>query len=124
MRRAIMMLQNSKYLYSDNINEYDIYNINGFVDENTLNDIINTITYCSFNDVIKKTKNIIADGHSIDYLLKQLFNKLRINKEIDDEKKAVLFIEFSKIQQQIINGSNEYLQLLKIMTVCHKILKN
>ena len=151
MRKAIMLLQNLKYLHNykitlnkpikdltinqlktiqisdkkinKNITKNDIYKIAAFISIEDANNIINDILTCNnIKDVSKMVKKIIATGNPIDNILIQL-NKAIIESEIfDDEKKAIILNNSGEILYKMKESSNEYIQLLNYMVEIYNII--
>lgn len=127
MRKAIMMLQNVKYVQiasGNTVTKTDIMEMNGYMTDDKLYDILNIIKTGSFDQVIQCHKDIIHDGYPLDYLLEQLFDKIIEDQSIDELKKSKMAIHVGQNQKMILDGSDEYLQLLDILTYCHMVIQN
>lgn len=127
MRRCIMMLQNLKYMQKIDKNNSTINQIlemNGYMDENKIIKILDNLKNKSFNYNLKSIEEIIASGYSVDYTLEQFFEVLINDKMISDNNKSKICLHFSDNQKKIIDGSNEYLQLMDILMYSHMILQN
>lgn len=117
MRKALMLLQNVKYLGNMSmVTPDDILDIAGDVPSSIINLIKESCINKNSNisRIIKLTKSIRSYGYPIDNILKKI-NKLIINDDdLDDEMKSKICITLSNTERQLIDGADEYLQLLNI----------
>lgn len=151
MRKAIMLLQNLKYLHNykitlnkpikdltinqlktiqisnkkinKDITKNDIYKLAAFISMEEADEIIKEILICNnIKEVSKLVKKIIATGNPIDNILTQL-NKAILETEIfNDEKKAIIINYSGEILYKMKESSNEYIQLLNYMINIFNIL--
>ena len=151
MRKAIILLQNLKYLYnykkkinkplgkmtihelkfltnlnceenSTEISQKDIYNIAASIDKDDANKIINDTLECkNIFDISKLSKNIIATGYPIDNILLQLNNVILETNKLNDEEKARIIIYSGNIFFKMKECSNEYIQLLDYLSCIYGI---
>jgi replication factor C subunit 2/4 len=129
MRKSIMILQNLKYINNNNkqITKDDIYLIAGCVSQSVLDKIVDTCINVKKNikhitnvsDVLKLTKEIRTFGYPIQNIIEQI-NKLIINNDdLDDKQKSHICLHFAITEKRLIDGADEYLQLLS-MLMCIK----
>ena len=115
MRRSIMLLQNLKYVKHD-ITLQDIDDIGGSIPLNIKNKIkkicINKKT--NVGDVVQLAQQIRADAFSFDNLIK-VINDLIVTCDISDEIKAHICLHIAKVERRVIEGGDEYIELLSIL---------
>lgn len=118
MRKAIMMLQHLKYMQK----KYNIENtidkiseMNGYIPEKYIEEILYSLKNKTFDENLISVRDIIASGYSVDYFLEQFFKILIEDKELLDEVKCKICLHFSDNQKKIIDGADEYLQLLDMV---------
>lgn len=126
-RKGILMLQNIKYikkniLLENKITKNDIYDNCKYISQEIMNNYITDIMVNNnILNVIKVTKEIINKG----YIFNSVINKIIINiinlNNIEDKTKAKILFEISNIEKNINDGANEYIQLLKIITMISDI---
>lgn len=152
MRKAIMMLQNLKYLYKNKelykksfadftetenkyikymtFNKYfssdvsinDIYKLACLLPLTLINKIIDiAIGSTGYHSLCKLAKNIIAIGYPIDNIIGQLNNCILERSDIDDVKKSKIFIASGTVLYRIKEGSNEYIQLLHMLSIINGV---
>lgn len=154
MRKAIMILQNVKYLhdfkkflkksiskmsiaelkivnnirlddYDEQITDKDIYKIASYLDITQIDNIIDDTINCkNIYELTKKTKDIIALGYPIDNILFQLNNNILHSDKFTDEDKASIIYNSGNIFLKIKECANEYIQLLSYLSYIYKICKN
>ena len=126
MRKGIMMLQNLKYMqkFYDNDDETvdKISEMNGYMQEKDIEKILNGLKNCSFDENIKVVEDIVESGYSVDYFLEQFFNVLITDKDLTDEMKSKICLHFSDNQKKIIDGADEYLQLMDILMYTYMVV--
>lgn len=68
-------------------------------------------------------KNLIYDGFSTNQILTQLHDVLIERGDFSDQKKAVLFERIAQIDNNLMEGADEYLQLLDLLVLIMKQMK-
>lgn len=124
LRKAIMLLQNLNYLKREIIVD-DVYNISNIVPTSLLN---KTIRICT--DVKNKTtknisnlvEEIISEGYPINNILLQLTNAICKSNKIDDHKKSLICFHISITEKRLIDGADEYCQLLSVLMYIKSVM--
>lgn len=131
MRKAIMMLQNIKYIKShdakESINKNDVFNMTGFVTEDILNKIKDVCISKTQNvgEIMKLTRKITSYGYPLQSVLNQINIIIIHSKNLTDKMKANISIHLMKTEKRLIEGADEYLQLLSVfMCIKHSIIVN
>jgi len=68
-------------------------------------------------NVIKITKEIINKGYVFNSIINKIILNIINSNNIEDKKKAQILFEISNIEKNINDGANEYIQLLKLITM-------
>jgi replication factor C subunit 2/4 len=122
MRKSIMMLQNLKYIYKykNEINLDDVYHIGNYIPEQYLSNIWNNIL---LNNKIKSMDNILNvsldirnNAYPLNNILIQLTKYLIKEDKLNDEQKSIISYHFGNMERVIIEGGNEYIQLINILS--------
>lgn len=129
MRKSIMLLQNIKYIKLDNssIAKEDVLNMACCVTKETLDKVQMTcITDKEINseEILELTKKIRSLGYPIQNTIKQIDEMIIYNDELDDKMKSKICIEITKIQRNLADGADEFLQLLNLFTSIKSISCN
>lgn len=125
MRKAIMLLQNLKYINHIGISAQDVYDISGFVPQKVISKIEHiclTDKNLDIKKIIKFTKRIYAEAYPIHSILLQISAFIIYNKNISDSVKSDICIHISNIERRLIDGADEYLQLLSLILFIKKNL--
>ena len=120
MRKAIMILQNLKYVqtYNKNISKRDVYELASCVPDEILHKIKKTCVSnksINVNKIVKLTKDIRAYGYPIHNILKQIHLMIIRDESITDKEKSIINLHLSKTEKRLIDSSDEYLQLLSVL---------
>ena len=125
MRKAIMLLQNLNYL-NKQIDINDVYEMSSMMPMDKLKNIINiSINNIKNTAEIKLlTNEFIVNGYPLNIILTQLTELIVKDPNINDKMKAVICLHIANTERRLIDGADEYLQLLSIfMCIKTTILK-
>lgn len=116
MRKAIMLLQNLKYL-NKSVQINDIYTVANMVDISLLQKVIEKCVMDKTENILEITKmaNFFRmTGYPLNSILRQI-NQLIINdKTFTDNMKSLVCIHISNTEKRLLDGADEYLQLLSV----------
>jgi len=128
VRHGIMTLQYLKYIYDSQgcITLTDVYQITNYLPVETIQELFNNCIY-NKNSTIKSIKgeiiNLRQKGYSINTVIEQLNSIVITSNKMNDMQKAKICIIMGEIEKMLINGSDEYIQLLYLLTSIHKIYR-
>lgn len=120
MRKAILVLQNTKYS-KQLVNTDLVHKLAGIVPQETIDDIITTCIEKTMNDVFKKTKEIRNTGYPFNNIVKQIVYTIIKDNRLSDQQKGQICFRFGTIEKRLLDGSNEYLQLLSGLTCIYDV---
>jgi len=131
LRRSISVLQNLKYLNIHKkqqgliINSDDVKEICGLMPQSFEIRIIDTCFNgkSKIQDITKLTNLIMSNSYSI-YSVVDRILRLVLDYDLDDINKSKIVIYFLEIEKQLLGGSDEYLQLLGLLTHIHQVIKD
>jgi replication factor C subunit 2/4 len=127
MRKAIMILQNLKYIqnmHNRKVNIDDVLKVGCHLKRSVCVKILDKIlTAPNLLKIKNITDNIIANAYSIDNFIIQLTELIQINDKLDEIQKARIINQLSTIQTIILDGGDEYLQLLNCLSYIFAIHK-
>jgi len=115
MRKAIMILQNLSYL-SKSITVDDVNKMANIIPIEQIKNTIYTCidNSCSTINICNMVNELTRTGYPINTFLEQLVECIIDCDNITDEMKAKICLHISKTEKRLIDGGNEYLQLLSI----------
>lgn len=123
-RKAIMILQNTKYIYKmkKNINENDIIEMIGLSTNEELNLIWDEIKKSSvdksMNNLSKITTNIHNFGINLNQFLIFLKNKI-LESRFSDNTKSMIIMKIAGTEARIIERGDEYINILNILCLIY-----
>lgn len=122
MRRSIHKLQNLQYLskIKDIITYDDINNLIGNIDNKVIDDIIKICKTKNISSVIERVNYIKREAYPIQFLLQKIQSNLLNDKDLDDSKKANLMIMISNVDVKLLNGADEFIQIMNVLLKIHK----
>jgi replication factor C subunit 2/4 len=120
MRSAIMILQNLQYINTPQkeICPMNIYEIANCIDDSQLQEIKKIcIMDKKMNAVkiVKLAKKVRSSGYPIYNLLDQIHQIVINSKKLSDNVKSIICIHFARTEKRLIDGADEYLQLLSVL---------
>ncbi len=127
LRKAILMLQNIKYIKNNisqdkKITKNDIYNVSKYISQEDMNKYISDIkSNGNILNIIKVTQEIINNGFIFNSVINKIIQHIIMNDNYDDNSKAKVLFEMSNIEKNINDGANEYIQLLKLITMVSEL---
>merc|ERR1712025_707093 len=118
MRKAITYLQSAARLKSEeSVTEQDILEIAGVIPVSVLDELIEACKSDSYEKLEANVKGMIADGHSAAQLITQIHDVLIEMDELKDKQKAAVMQRLAVIDKRLIDGADEYLQIMDLATV-------
>jgi replication factor C subunit 2/4 len=112
LRKAINLLQKCFNSYGDQINEELLNEMSGIIPNNKFNELIDSIFKKDIKNVDFLINNIFLEGYSLVNQI-NIFHNFIINLELQSDKKANILCKLAEIDQNLIKGCDEYIQLMK-----------
>jgi len=124
-RYGIMILHYLKYMskLTDKLTDKDVYRITGTVDD----EIIKLIWKSSLFGNVKQIRDTAIMIHRNSYPVKNVLDKLTkcvFEENINDKKKSQIIWEVCQTEKRLLDGSNEYIQILYLLSIIRTIIKN
>jgi replication factor C subunit 2/4 len=124
LRKAITSLQSAHRLKgSEGITKKDVYEITGVIPTKSIQGILNVCESNSYEKIDDYVKKMIMDGFPAAQILNQLHDVL-IASNYSDKQKSTIFEKIAICDHRLLDGADEYLQLMDLCTVmmqtmCH-----
>lgn len=125
LRKGIMILQNVKYynqVSKNSVTVQDIYDLTGHVSIKTIEPVWNML-FNTENKYIKIINEFTRNCVPISSVLLCL-SDLNAASNLSDKQKALISIQISNTDKRLVDGGDEYLQLLNIISYIHGIINN
>lgn len=118
-RKAIMILQNSKYIIKikKNITTKDCDEFSGMTSEIELDNLWKTLNDATIYEINDLAHYVIDNGININNLLKYINNKIINSTSINDDTKQKLLIEILNISSRLLEKSDEYLHIIYLFSI-------
>jgi replication factor C subunit 2/4 len=113
LRKAINFLQKCYNAYDENINDFILEEVSGILPNNMFEELINYIFTKDLTNIDKYIKYIYLEGYSlVNQIL--LFHDYIINSNITNKQKSNIILKIVEIDQNLINGCDEYIQFIRL----------
>jgi replication factor C subunit 2/4 len=114
MRRAVTTLQ-SVHALGKGVDDNTIAEIAGKPPLEVVDALYQALQSSTFDDMKVAVEDVCAAGYSAQTLLASLLQKFIVSKTLNELGRAKLAIRIAEAEKNMIDGADEYLQL---MTVC------
>ncbi|KAJ3142058.1 hypothetical protein HK100_003253 [Physocladia obscura] len=117
LRKAIMYLQSAYRLHqSEPIEARVIVEIAGVVPDAVIDGLFTAWVGRRFYEAQKCVKDVVRNGYSGGQIVLQLFDRVLGDVELTSTQKARMSESFGQIDKALIDGSDEEMQLLKLLS--------
>ncbi|KAJ1382547.1 hypothetical protein SESBI_44152 [Sesbania bispinosa] len=124
LRRAITYLQSAARLFGSSISSKDLISVSGVVPPNVVEELLKACKSGNFDLANKEVNNFIAEGYPASQMLTQLFEAIVEENDISDEQKARICKKLGEADKCLVDGADEYLQLLGVVSNTMQALCN
>lgn len=124
-RRSINTLQNIKYipgLKTRNVTKQDIYNITSYMDKTFFDSVWDKILTTTVSELSNMAVEITNTGYPMNYILECIESKV-IESEMSQIQISKILIYIGKVERMITYGSDNYVQLLAVLSYLNGINK-
>ncbi|KAI9330963.1 P-loop containing nucleoside triphosphate hydrolase protein [Obelidium mucronatum] len=116
LRKAIMYLQSAYRLHQNDIIKADvIVEIAGIVPFNVIDNLFSCWVKKDFYAIQKAVQSVTREGYSGTQVVSQLHDRVLTDVELTCAQKARMSESFGLIDRALVDGSDEQLQLLKLL---------
>ncbi|KAG6515991.1 hypothetical protein ZIOFF_026437 [Zingiber officinale] len=124
LRRAITYLQSAARLFGSSISAKDLISVSGVIPHESVEALFRACRSGNFDVANKEVNNIIEEGYPVSQMLYQLLEVIVNGDDISDEQKARICKKFGEADKCLIDGADEYLQLLDVASNTMRALCN
>ncbi|CAN1234456.1 Replication factor C subunit 2 [Linum perenne] len=111
-------------LYGSSISSKDLINVSGVVPQSIVQSLFASCKNGNFDLANKEVNNVISDGYPVSQMISQLFDIIVEADDITDEQKARVCKSMGSADKCLIDGADEYLQLLEVVSNIIKAIHN
>lgn len=128
VRSGINTLQFMKYVYEEKgeITVEDIYETTNYLPVSVIDDVWKKCienNKATFKEIKQEALFLKQRGYSVNSILNRLSKRVIESNNFSDSQKALISINISNIEKRLIDGSNEYIQLLNILAYIQGIFR-
>ncbi|KOM41546.1 hypothetical protein LR48_Vigan04g174400 [Vigna angularis] len=124
LRRAITYLQSAARLFGSSISSENLISVSGVVPEKVVEAVLQACRSGNFDFANKEVNNFIAEGYPASQMLTQLFEAIVEENDLSDEQKARISKKLGEADKCLVDGADEYLQLLDVVSNTMKAFSN
>ncbi|GAB2211642.1 hypothetical protein Drorol1_Dr00024966 [Drosera rotundifolia] len=124
LRRAITYLQGAARLYGSSISSNDLINVSGVIPQAIVQSLFAACKSGNFDLANKQVVDIVAEGYPISQIISQLFDVIVEDNNISDEQKARICKKLGEVDKCLVDGADEYLQMLDVASSTMRALCN
>jgi replication factor C subunit 2/4 len=128
MRRAIQLMQSAKQLHGPEtpIGKEEVIEISGLIPDTVLAAFWTAVKTNLFDSLEAEIENIVADGYSAAFLVKQLHMQVveYPAEDLSSLQKAKIAIRMSDADKCISEGADELLQLVSMASYIQQVFHN
>ncbi|XP_073099953.1 replication factor C subunit 2 [Elaeis guineensis] len=124
LRRAITYLQSAARLFGSTISSGDLISVSGVIPQDVVQSLFMACKSGDFDVADKEVSNIIAEGYPVSQMLCQLLELIVNADDISDEQKARICKKLGEADKCLIDGADEYLQLMDVASHTMRALCN
>ncbi|CAI7885197.1 unnamed protein product, partial [Closterium sp. NIES-53] len=124
LRRAITTLQSAARLYGSSISAQHIIEVSGVVPASVVTSLLEACRGGAFEAVQSAVTAAVADGYPAAQILSQLFDAATAADDLTDEQKARICATIAAADKNLVDGADEWLQLLDVASSTMRALHN
>ncbi|KAH7861432.1 hypothetical protein Vadar_026112 [Vaccinium darrowii] len=124
LRRAITYLQGAARLFGSSISSKDLISVSGVIPQEVVQSLFAACKGGDFDLANKEVNNVIQEGYPVSQMLSQLFEVIVGADDISDEQKAKICKKLAETDKCLVDGADEYLQLLDVASITMRVLCN
>ncbi|KAE8729381.1 Replication factor C subunit 4 [Hibiscus syriacus] len=114
LRRAITYLQGAARLFGSSISSNNLISVSGVIPREVVEALYAACKSGNFDLANKEVLNVIAEGYPVSQMISQLFNVVVEADDVPDEQKARICKSLAEADKRLVDGADEYLQLLDV----------
>lgn len=116
MRKAVTTLQCVHALGGD-VDSDSIAEMAGLPPPRVVDDLWTAIQTAKFDNMHQAVEDVCADGFSAQILLRALSQKVITSPDLNEMSRAILSIRIAEAEKMMIDGSDEFLQLMNVCSL-------
>ena len=125
LRKAITSLQSCARLKSsEEIAEEDVYEITGVIPTKYIEGLLEVCQLNSYERLQQFVDDLVCEGFSGHQLINQLHDEVVTSNSLNDQNKAEICAKLATAESCLLDGADEYLQVMSVATYMMKVLSS
>lgn len=125
LRKAVTFLQTAHRLKGEEgIDINDTLEITGVIPDHIIQQFITGCSTNSYESLVQSIKGIILCGYAASQLINQLHDEIVIMDHLSDLHKCAICEKIADVDKCLMDGSDEYLQLMSLATTIQQQMIN
>ena len=125
LRKAITSLQSCARLKSsEEITEEDVYEITGVIPTKYIEGLLEVCQLNSYERLQQFVDDLVCEGFSGHQLINQLHDEVVTSNSLNDQNKAEICAKLATAESCLLDGADEYLQVMSVATYMMKVLSS
>ncbi|KAG6394691.1 hypothetical protein SASPL_145281 [Salvia splendens] len=121
---SVLVLRGAARLFGSSISSKDLISVSGVIPDGIMQALFTACKSGDFDIADKEVKNVIAEGYPASQMLNHLFDVVVESDDIPDDQKARMCKKFGEADKCLVDGADEYLQLLDVASNIMRALNN
>lgn len=122
MRKAITTLQSAYRLKGSPVMPDTILDVAGTVPESVVRNVLDMCRGEPFQKVQQAVEDVIADGYPAQEILKKIQDLVLDDGSIPESTRGQILVKLAEADKDLVDGSDEYLQLLAVAAHVQQVL--
>ncbi|CAF1501325.1 unnamed protein product [Adineta steineri] len=126
MRKAVTFLQSvARFRTNVTITADDVHEITGVIPDTVIESLYQVCHSSSYEKLATTVKNVLLEGYAAHQLLLQLHEYILSQMALGNEQKAIIFEKAAIVDGCLLDGADEYLQMMDFLcTVMHQLCRS
>lgn len=124
LRRAITFLQSAARLFGSSISSKELISVSGVIPKEVVLALFAACKSGNFDFANNEVNNVIAEGYPVSQMLSQLMDVVVEANDVTDEQKARICGKLGEADKCLVDGADEYLQLMDVASTATRALCN
>uniref|UniRef100_F1L0L9 Replication factor C subunit 4 n=1 Tax=Ascaris suum TaxID=6253 RepID=F1L0L9_ASCSU len=116
LRRSVTHLQTMSSCHTK-LTPSEVRHLSGAVPDSVVRELLAVCERVNFDEMFAYVESIRREGYGVYQLMTQLFSLILHNKELLDTHKSVIFEKMAECEVRLLDGADEFLQLLDLSAV-------
>jgi len=126
MRKAVTFLQSvARFRSNEKVSVEDVHEITGNIPQSVIQRLFEVCHSSSYEKLATTVKDVLCEGYAAYQIILQFHDYVMEQMSISNEQKAVIFDKIAVVDGCLLDGADEYLQIMDLLcTVMLQLCRN